>query len=279
VDGSLAWTPAGDSLFVWRQVPSTWGPAGLYVIGAAGGSARSLSPLNAPIVLHLSPDARTLAAGFGSRLFLVDAVTGSVRSPLYSPDGIESADWLYADRVVVARPLLAPGEPHDSSGLAIFDLTRGELRPIRTPSDAVFGGEVRCSPDKSWIAFVFAGAIYVVRPDGSDRHVIAAPPGQRLLATPQWLDNGGHVLFTVLGSGLPSNRAVGVDGTGLRDWPWWVGRADAVTPDHRRVVVLGQDRVGPDSLALVLYLRDLDDATGATAVQLTSYQPPVRVSP
>ena len=278
VDGTPTWSPAGDSLCLWRVVPSTWGPPGLYLIGAAGGSPRLLTPFQAANIgsaFHLSADGRTLAVPYGSRLLLVDAVSGAFRSPLYTPDGIESVDWLDADRLVVGRPLLAPGEPHDSSGLAIFDLTRGELRAIRTPSDVVFGGEVRCSPDRSWIAFVYAGAIHVVRPDGSDEHTIAAPSSTlRVLVTPQWIDAGSHVLFMEIGSGLPRTQVVGVDGTGRRDWPWWVGRADAVTPDHRRVVVLGQDRVGPDSLALVLYLRDLDDATGATAVQLTSYHPP-----
>lgn len=274
VDEAPTWAPAGDSLYFRRIVPSSWGPPGLYVTGAAGGTARLLAPLQCAFALglHLSPDGRMLAAGFEYRMLLVDAVTGSIRFPIFTPDGIGSADWLDANRLVVTRPLLAPGEPHDSSGLAIFDLQRGELRAIRTPSDVVFGADARCSPDKSWIAFTYARAIYLVRPDGSELRAIAVPPSGLYLDAPQWID-ASHVLFTEGGSGPSHNQVVGVDGTGRRDWPWWIGRGEGVTPDHRRIVAWGQDRIGPDSLALVLYLRDLDDATGATAVPLTSYRP------
>src|SRR5260221_2722854 len=102
VDNSPAWSPAGDSLYLKRFVPSTWGPPGIYVIGVSGAPARLVSPRNSAAWLHVSPDGRLLSEAFGYRLVLMDAVTGSIRSPLYSADGIESADWLDPNRVIVS---------------------------------------------------------------------------------------------------------------------------------------------------------------------------------
>ena len=199
--------------------------------------------------------------------------TGVVATAVSTDNDVQAVDWLNQHQVVFTRPYLSRGEPHDSSGLAILDVRTGAVQTIRTPEDVVFGESPRCTPDGAWITFVYAQSVYVVRPDGSGRRLLAAPPLRLYLDLPRWIEGGSRVLFMQGGSGRLYNQVVRFDGSGLQDWPWWVGTADAISPDGRQVVVYGLDRRGPDSLAAVLYLRDLNDAQGTTLRQLTSFHP------
>jgi hypothetical protein len=75
--------------------------------------------------------------------------------------------------------------------------------------------ELRWSPTGEWIAFVAAGDVYVVRPDGEQLRNVSAHAA--LDTEPTWAPDGTRLAFTSERDGNREIYVVNVDGTGLRN--------------------------------------------------------------
>lgn len=282
VDAYPVWTANGDSLFFRRYETSSYGPAGIYKISKNGGLPRAIADLPPGVLLvgfHASPSDAVLSATFGSVLITLDTRVGVPAVRFYSKNGVNSADWLDETRLILSRSFLDPGETQDSSGLAILDLNASSLSPLHVKGASVFGSEVRVSPDRSWIAYIYATALYVVRPDGSELRKVADPGPGLFFNSPEWADAGTLVMVSQAGRGLPRTAIYNVRGSGSVPQSWWIGYFAAMSPDFANVATFGRDLVGPDRDAFVLYRRRLDDANGSTAAQITLWEPTSAILP
>ncbi|MEU9174321.1 prolyl oligopeptidase family serine peptidase [Streptomyces sp. NPDC048420] len=125
--------------------------------------------------------------------------------------------------------------------------------------------EVSWSPDGRWIAYTTAPGggehtrVLCVRPDGSDRHILAGADPAESAHLGRWAHDGSAVAVTVA---APPTRAYG-DGTGD---PVDVGSAES-HPDGTRLPADWADRDGhPTLLRAAAY--DVGPGTGPTAPQI-----------
>lgn len=292
VDDSPEWSHDGRLIAFHRRFPSSYGPPGLYVVDAAGGTPRFLAggDFFFPTYFRFSPDDRFIACEGGFQLLVVDLLTGQTTQPMYTANGVRQPDWDPTGRMIVYSRILAfPDDPLDSLGLHIFDTATGTDRPIYYQNVAQWGSHPAWSKDGSDIAVVqYSGTefrILLLKPDGSDLRVLieAAPGGTlnllRRYARRDWgLDGLAFSRSSPSGASQPgiAERIGGSvfmnwDGSELGPLPANYSYSDAYSPD-------GSLGVGPrfdpaDSNAVLFVFRS-DDITSASYRQLTRYIPP-----
>jgi dipeptidyl aminopeptidase/acylaminoacyl peptidase len=229
--------PGGDSATIKREL-GVRSPSGAVRVLAsctldfdALGSACSTLTYADPAV---SPNGRLVAFNAGKRVGLVGIGGGPVRllpqhsefdrTPAFSPDG---------------KRLVFTTVAHSQPSLAICDLA------CRRPRALVRGGDDATWSVRGWIAFVYNGAVYRVRPDSRGLRRLASgayvgaswsPDGKRLalaradtLRKGKVLQTGGVVVIDADGRHTHALRAAaaGLDPTSVT----W-------SPDGRRLLVL-----------------------------------------
>jgi Tol biopolymer transport system component len=168
------------------------------------------SPAWAPGGRRLAFDAGRSLAVVGSDdsgFRVLRAVTADDGDPAFSPSG---------------RQLVLTGRSGGATGLYVLDISSGRARRIARRASA---------PDwsrRNRIAFVRAGNVYSVRPDGRGLRRITRGGG----AAPSWSPTG-RTLVVARGGGI---FAVGADGRGLRRAVRCRCKAPAYSPDGRFIV-------------------------------------------
>lgn len=142
----------------WTDEAPAWSPDGREVVFAS--DRTNPHSYDHP---RRGGDALYVMNADGSHVRRLTSLSGDAHEPSFSPDG---------KRIVYAGSVLdASGKVTDSSGIYTISAKGANVRSL-TPG--LKGDSPAWSPDGRWIAFVGPGAdLYVVRPDGTDRHRLA----------------------------------------------------------------------------------------------------------
>lgn len=287
-DASPAWSRDGRWIAFHRRIPSSAGPAGLYVVSSAGGGLKFVAPGDFiwPEDISLSPDGSRLAFVSGFQLFLADVSGETYWSPLQTAALVRFTDWSPDGRTLIyRRTYMGSGAADaDSSGLHALDLSSGTDAVVRADTLAGHGPVYAArypswSPDGSQIGFIETRSngwdVVMIRADGSGYSVLSSSTSDALYDYLHWY----------------SRPATGTDGlsfwqlTGPGSGPYFVDRdgcckrrfAEPYSPqesfsaDGEWVVETGLD---PRDTTEVLFVRRFGDPTGASRRQLTTWDPP-----
>lgn len=292
VDDSPEWSHDGRLIAFHRRFYSSYGPPGLYVIDAAGGTPRFLAAGDFwfPRYFRFSPDDRFIACVRGIQLLVVDLLTGQATEPMYTHNGVTEPDWDPTGRLIVySRYQAYPDDPLDSLGLCIFDTATGVDRPIYSQNAVQLGHYPVWSRDGAAIVFINATGgnfrIFSLKPDGSDLRVLidASPDGTlNLLRRYVRRDRGRDGLAfsrTWPSAASPPGVTLREGGSFFMNWdgsdagtlPRSYRYDVAYSPDGSWGVGGGYDT--SDSNAVLFVFRS-DDITRASYRQLTHYSPP-----
>jgi Tol biopolymer transport system component len=231
IKGSLAFSPDGDVLAFVAGSASA-GPESVRLIDPTGSNDRTLcancvttfqrrgdSPaevLPASEVLRWSPDGVTLAAPSvqddRNGLALIEAASGAVTF-VPTAGTVEGLSWdpTGARLAVETERWGDSGNPEANAfGIYLLDTESLTLTLVTSPSLRDFPDhQPEFSPDGSWISFiggvfddqqkVATGQLFLVRPDGSDRHPITSTAGSDSIASALW-DPDSSRLVVVIGA-------------------------------------------------------------------------------
>ncbi len=211
---------------------------------------------------------RNLSSGEDTR---VTFTSGNATSPDWDPTG---------SFLVYRRVFLDYGEPDSSAGLHVVDVETLSDRALRrADGSVVFGFQPRWSPDGKNIAFFVhhplkngingSPHIYVVSVDGSLYRDLT-PGDSRNNETPLWLDSDTILFesYSPSSYNVHETQSVELDGSGRVRWPFDLFPAIG----YAAVSLSGQcvySWVDSTNSYYVLYVRDIDDASGTTSQQVT----------
>jgi dipeptidyl aminopeptidase/acylaminoacyl peptidase len=275
VDLSPAWSPDGSFVAYSRSHPSAAGPPGIYITRSDGTGNRLLLEARGGR-LRFSPDGSLIAMALSGDIFLFDLRSGDLRQLTATEENEVSVDWSPD-----AQSLVTSGVFVSDQGLRIVDATSGSVRAITHGLAHVYGDYPRWSPAGGWVAFAASSNdgkrdIFTITPDGTVLNRLTDSAGRDGHADdPRWLYGGTHILYSWhQNNSSNSTRLMRADGSGDSPWPVRVHYWDAISPDSRYVITIaaqpGDERLF-DLPVGVLFVRELDDASGATMRQLTSY--------
>ena len=280
VDLWQTWSHDGRWIAFQRRFPSSYGPAGVYVVNSAGGVPRFLTPGNLvwPEHLRFSPDGRYLAAVDDFRLLLIDVASASVTRPAAVDTYATSADWSPDGGTIV----------YSGVGLFLFELASGTVRELRRESGGLIPGYMpRWSSDGSLIAFIEGTTstpkISVIRPDGGgyrslveSSDEILGESSEGIVNDLQWYVRPAQavekIVFRLTGLGQRPELTFSInrDGSGLARFPRQILPYDSFSPDGEEICFTA---FAADTMD-VLFVGRVDDFSGATRRQLTSWAPP-----
>lgn len=286
IDVFPVWSNDGTSIAYFRRFLSADGPPGVYIISKWGGQPRLVVAGDYGQYRFAPDDRQLVALSQALELVLIDVATGNVTRPFYTDNLVDTPCWSPSgDEILYLKDGPNIGEPADSGGVHIFNLTTGVDRALTDGSQVVRGFR------PTWLP---TGQIAMVALNGyapSQIVAVDAHTGKKRTLYTSRLTNTFY-LFTWYNR--PSTGAYGVfftdndeppfgglflvrpDGSELRRMPLTrpsiLGYGlEAFSPDGEEWVHGGFDPV--DSLG-ILFVRRIDDLAGASARQLTRYSPP-----
>lgn len=283
IDESPAWSHDGRTIAFHRRIPSSAGPAGVYLTTPYGGEPRFLATgsLFFPNDLTFSPDDRYLAGVDGYQLWICEVATGQVSRPMYTGEGMFKPDWSPDGKKIVYSRLPLPNNP-DSGGIRILDLESSTDVALKFNGRIVYtdGDQPLWTRDGKWIACTESYGIEperfsLIRPDGSERRDIISTRGgwerPRRYYRPAHGRDG--FLFSQHIAGVPESGAfyVNADGSGLVNTFNRSVLMKAFSPDGSEYVGAGVD---PSDTNFVLFVIQTDDVTETSRRQITWYEPP-----
>ena len=283
VDVALAWSRDGQWIAFRRDLPSSYGPPGMYVVHRTGATVRFAygpADLFFPREASFSPDGLFIAAvDFGRQLLIVNLETREVRRPLYTQTEVWHPDWSPDGRSILYSQLYA-GDPstRDSLGLFLFDVATGATRPLRWGPDPVYSMYPRWSPDGRLIAMdeLVGGskALSVMNADGTGHRFLIPARSLQLYYDIDWYrpSPGGaaRILFFVTPRPRVGPYLINPDGTGMT--PFWhrMQSEGFLSPTGVEYVRGSPD---PTSHYWVLYVGLVDDMTDVALRQVTRFEP------
>jgi Tol biopolymer transport system component len=279
VDDWSAWSPDMSLIAYHRNVVSSQGPAGVYLIEADGTGNRLLIEGNGfePRQLCFSPDGAHLSMTINLEIHIVDVQTGAVRQVTDSNGNAEAADWSPSGSEMVYQRSFRRS-PEDTTGLYVVSVSTGQDRLIFHDGAPIGGGNPRWSPLGGEIAYSAGDPsgnveIFTVSPDGAQLLRLTDAHQEYATATlPRWINGGERVLYTwrsLDDAGRVETRVVDAKGGNSARWPLHIGYFDAVSPDSRYIITPAPQADG----TWVLFIREIDDVAGGTLRQLSSYVP------
>jgi Tol biopolymer transport system component len=226
---------------------------------------------------------------FREDIWVRDLSNGSDTRVTFTDGNAVAPDWDPSGRYIVyARVFHDYGTPDSTAGLHIVDTNTLTDTVLRHSGEVTFGFNPRWSPDSLTIAFssivpwngvgTVGNAYHIVsvKAEGTDYRDLT-PNERRNNQYPVWLNGSTTLLFeSYLASSfnVHETQVINADGSGRRSLPFDIRYAigfAAVAPAAGLCVYSGLD---PSREYYVLVLRALEDASGSTARQLTSFTPP-----
>jgi len=278
VDFSQAWSHDGRLIAFRRPYASNYGPPGIYVISALGGTPRWLAPasLNSPGDLQFSPDDRRLVGTDNLQLVIFDVQTGARSIPLYTNSGVYYPSWAPDGHTIAYyRVSFDPFAPADSSFIHTLDLTTSTDTPLVVGGQHLIGFYLHYAPDGR-LAFVQN------LPPAHDRLAILDSRTGTLApaldtgtlqdyVNLQWIWRLGTANVSLIFTrriAPGGSWMVSPNGSSLRRFahPWDL--YDVVSPDGSQFVTQGQD---PLTHVGILDVENIDDLSGASRRHLTSF--------
>jgi Tol biopolymer transport system component len=147
VDLAFGWSHDGKYIAFRRNIPSSIGPPGVYVVPSNGGAPHFVMPADHlwPQYIRFTRDGEDLVGIYAGSVIMVSIATGEIRQPTMSEHGANYPDTSpLHDLIVYSRVLSGDPATPDSGGIHIFDPVKGVDRAIH-PN--IWGRYPRWSPD------------------------------------------------------------------------------------------------------------------------------------
>ena len=264
IDQSPAWSPDGKEVAYYREVSSSYGPPGVYLIDLETRVNRLIhsGQFQAPD-LRFSPKKRHLALTNARQISLIDINSGylkaitnrNIRAMLedWSPDG---------QRILYTR----------GSELWILHLESNQDGPLLHDGEIVEGRHARWSPAGEPIAFMHDGDIYTIRSDGTEWRRLTHNAEPVSAWYPRWVLGGAYLVYSSISHGGGSEtRIMTPDGSRDGRVPFIIQPSEAISPSFLETIVHGP--LPEDQQSFVLFVRTLADPRNTTLRQLTFYEP------
>jgi hypothetical protein len=252
-----------------------------------GGPIRYLAPADFfwPHNMRFSPDSRRIVCTYAWVLYIVDIGSATYWYPIYATNGADYPDWSPDGRYILYSRAGFDANTDawslDSNGVHYLDLVTGEDHQIKADhvlehgNDVYFGRYTRWSPDGSEFCviepYVSRQNVSLVKRDGTNHRVLHTG---RNLTYLHWYTRpargmDGLAFQEIVRPG--GTHYVSRDGRERRGFGHRINIDTAFSPDGEWVVAPGRDPVDP---VVVLFVQRIDDVTGASRRQLTSWDPP-----
>ena len=286
IDADPAWSHDGSIIAFHRRLPSSYGPAGLYVIAAAGGEPRFLAPgdLTWPIKLSFSHDDSYLVCNFVDQLYQVNVATGATRQLFYTPSGAgDPACSPSTDVVLYRRTAYQFGDPLDSVGIHVFNLATGLDSAFRVNGQQIGGFDLAWSPSGDSFAEITSAPtleylVTLYSADGTGSRVLVRTTTRnasiRDLRWYQATRSGTGGVRYFLQNGVPHGGVFFVSESGGANYRALDQASGDIAFSPNGVSLVYEDW-DPASGAIVLFVRQINDISSASRRRLTHYsQPP-----
>lgn len=187
LDHSPTWSPSGTHLCFRRGIETSYGPPGIYLIAATGGTPRFVvgSGLFYPSQLTFSPNGRCVAGVNNGDLVLVDLAQAQMNVLVSTPSFAFAPDWSPdGSRIVYTRVFVFPDAPPESSGVHIYEIASGLDRLVTSSGAPIEAQLVRFSPDGTLLAAVVptpgGSSLVVYDLEADTTAVVVDPPASTI---------------------------------------------------------------------------------------------------
>lgn len=285
IDYQPVWSLDGSTIAFVRRAFSSAGPPGVYVVPSQGGEPRYVAPADIfwPRSLSISPDGKQIACTYFLQVYLLDVASATYGLLLYATNGADHPEWSPDGRYIIYYRLFDQFVPIDSCGFHYIDLLTGQEHPVRPVEPypyhvpIFYGEDLRWSRDGRSLAWVHSAypiyngnAVATANLDGTGYRILDS--AEQLQSLHRYVRPSRGMDGLLYGRGSSGMRYMNSDGSGSSPFPFNAHElVSAFSPDGEWVVRVETDL---SNNAGVLFVRRVDDITGASRRQLTFLDPP-----